>query len=110
MVRCGRGAAVVALMALAAAGCGGGDDEGRPEATEPAAPEVTLTIGTVDPPSRPASDDVKELAERVEALSDGRIEVTIAWDYGQGRSHRYEHLGEQVRAGELDLGLVPAGT
>ncbi len=108
--RHGRWAAVAASAAVLFASCGGDDDGSTQADPEPAAPEVTLTIGTVDPTGRPASDDVKEFAAQVEALSDGRIAVEIDWDHGQGEAHRYEYLGEQVRTGALDLGLVPAGT
>jgi TRAP-type C4-dicarboxylate transport system substrate-binding protein len=103
--------AIAALAAAGTTGCGGGDDGGAsPSEAAPRAPEVTLTLGTVDPRGRPASDDVEDFADRVEALSDGRITVEIEWDHGQGQAHQYEHLGEQVRTGALDLALVPAGT
>ena len=105
-----RWATMAVLAAMVVASCGGDDGGSAKADPEPDAPEVTLTLGTVDPPGRPASDDVKEFAAQVEALSDGRIAVEIDWDHGQGQPHRSEYLGEQVRAGALDLGLVPAGT
>lgn len=105
-----RWVATAAVAAITAVGCGG-DDTGSTSADDlPERPTMTLSLGTVDPPGRPASDDVKEFAAQVESLSDGRITVKIDWNVGEGEPHPYEYLAEQVRSGAHDLGLVPAGT
>lgn len=73
---------------------------------------VTLTIGTTEPAGRPAASMIDVFAERVSALSKGRVRVKTV--YAAGLTHHSMPTRELeasliglVRAGKLQLALVP---
>lgn len=100
------------VLAVAVAGCvSSGEDASGTKAGSDARP-TTLRLATVDVPGRPASDDVEEFARRIEALSEGSIQVEIRWEAHEAvvdelDPEPYDALAEQVLAGEVDLALVP---
>jgi TRAP-type C4-dicarboxylate transport system substrate-binding protein len=93
-------------LVLAAAGCGGGDDDKAAKTAE--LKPVTLQIGTDDEPGRPAADQIQELARRAAKLSDGAIRIVPAWHAaGQGPDWD-QRVARMVTGGELDMGLIPS--
>lgn len=73
---------------------------------------LTIVVATVDPPGRPASDDVEHFARSVESLSGGAMSVEVRWEAQEDvinpeDPRAYEIVGNLVRSGTADLALVP---
>ncbi len=72
-------------------------------------PPTVLTIGTDDPPGRPASDQMAEFADQVESRSDGALRIELRHRAaGVGVDDWDQAVARLVVDGDLDLGMVPA--
>ena len=99
-------AAVGATLALGAAACGGESSAGGEKSGGASAP-VTLRLGTVEGDGAPYADEVKRFAEDVRTLSEGSIDVEIAWEASGPFSAESERiLAGMAQDGEIDLALV----
>jgi TRAP-type C4-dicarboxylate transport system substrate-binding protein len=101
-----RGSAAIALVALAAAGCSGGDKAGGSGGT------VTLRLATQDEPEATASQQIKEFARQVRRLSDGRLRIHVGWE-ANGTDPRHlrafdQKTAQKVIDGKYELALVPS--
>jgi TRAP-type C4-dicarboxylate transport system substrate-binding protein len=96
----------ILAVALAAAGCGGGDEGGAAKTAE--IKPVTLRIGTDDEPGRPAADQIEELARRAAKLSNGAIRIEPVWHAAGDGPDWDQRVARMVTNGELDMGLIPS--
>jgi TRAP-type C4-dicarboxylate transport system substrate-binding protein len=101
-----RGVAALALVALAAAGCSGGDKAGGSGGI------LTLRLASDDPPEATASLQIKDFARQVRRLSDGRLRIHVGWlANGSGSRHPLafdQKTAQKVIDGKYELALVPA--
>jgi TRAP-type C4-dicarboxylate transport system substrate-binding protein len=99
-------AAIAAAVVIAA--CGGGDDKAGG-----AGGVTTLEVGTPDRPDRPSSNALKRIATEVERRSKGRLRLRIVHESqtrvgARNAADADQVVARQVRAGDLDLGMVPS--
>lgn len=96
---------ILLAVAAAATGCSGG----TPSKAGGDTPPVTLTIGTDDPEGRASGAMIAEFARQVAKLSDGSIVIEPVWRAaGENQTDWDQKVGRMVRAGDLDLGMIPA--
>src|SRR3954463_14040459 len=104
-MRCHR-TAIVAVAALAAAGCGAAgaaDKSGGPETT------VTLRLGTQDRAPFPSAKVLTRFAADVRRRSHGRLRIAITYQAaGLGSRSADQAAARLVRSGRFDLGFFPA--
>ncbi|HET8948912.1 MAG TPA: TRAP transporter substrate-binding protein DctP [Solirubrobacteraceae bacterium] len=95
--------ALITGLALAAAGCAGGDKAGGEGGT------LTLRIGTEDTAGRPSGIAITEFARQVKEISGGRIRIEPVFGAGGKAAPGWDQrVARKVMAGELDMGLTPA--
>ena len=95
--------AAAALMVTGCSGFSSGGDKSGGEATP-----VTLRLGTIEGAGAPYADEVEMFASAVETLSEGSIDVEIAWEVpGQYTGESDRTMARMVRDGEFDLAVVP---
>jgi TRAP-type C4-dicarboxylate transport system substrate-binding protein len=102
-----RSAAAIALLALAAgSGCSGGDKAGG------SGGPVTLRLATDDSPERASAEQIREFAQQVRRLSDGRLRIAVRWEANGTGSRRPlafdQKTAQKVIDGRYELALVPA--
>jgi TRAP-type C4-dicarboxylate transport system substrate-binding protein len=91
--------------ALLLAGCTGGGDEPKPEAST--AP-ITLRVGTADNQDRPSGRAILEFAREVQTSSGGKLTIQPVWEASGPDVRDWDQVVERmVVGGQLDLGMVP---
>lgn len=105
-------AAILLVLASTVAACAG-----QVATTKAGGDDVrAVTIATMDPPGRPASDDVEAFAGFLEEASGGALDPEVQWE-----SHRRipdydpadpfprlaDAVADQLAAGEVQLALLP---
>ena len=94
-------------LALSLVACSDLDDSATRSGGAP--PPVVLTIGTDDPEGRPASTQIEEFADEVEARSHGALRIEPRYRAaGIGVDDWDQAVARLVVAGDLDLGMIPA--
>jgi TRAP-type C4-dicarboxylate transport system substrate-binding protein len=93
-----------ALAAPVLAGCSNDESDAKAGGERP----VTLRIGTDDEPGKPASDQIQELARRVEKLSGGELRIKPVWHAAGDGPDWDQRVARMVTSGELDMGLIPS--
>ncbi|MBT2497542.1 hypothetical protein J7E25_00355 [Agromyces sp. ISL-38] len=98
MSKTARGSAVLAV-AMLLAGCAAGADKAGSET-------LVLRLATIDGGLDPTGIQHGQAAfvEALSEVSDGRIEVEIAWEYGEGRADAESDLVRAIADGDLDGG------
>ena len=101
------GAAVVAMVALAAGACSGGT-EAAPSSSPSSGPDVVLRVATNDGPDTPTGAAILAFARTVDDLSDGEIRVEPAWEAAGADPDDWDQaVAATVTSGENALGLIP---
>ncbi|GAA4108029.1 hypothetical protein GCM10022415_00400 [Knoellia locipacati] len=96
---------VLLASAAALAGCSGAG----PSKAGGSTPPVMLTLGTDDTDDRLSAGVVAEFTRQVTALSDGAIVIKPRWRAaGPDQADWDQKVARMVRAGTLDLGMIPA--
>ena len=96
--------ALLFLLSLLVAGCGGGDK--KPDAAPAAAPQLVLKLAETHPPDYPTTLGDKKFAELVTERSKGRIKVEV---YPSSQLGEEKAAIEQVQLGALAFTRVSSG-
>lgn len=98
MSKTARGVAVLGVAVLLA-GCAAGVDKAGSET-------LTLRLASIDGELDPTGTQYGQAAfvEALSGLSDGRLEVEIAWEYGERRADAESDLVRAIADGDLDGG------
>jgi TRAP-type C4-dicarboxylate transport system substrate-binding protein len=97
--------AAIAVTAVVAAGCGGGDKAGG------SGGPVTLTLATDEFGSRPATRAIEEFAARVRELSGGTVRIEPVFRASGNPEHDWDQrVARKVVSGHFDMGMIPART
>ena len=94
----------VALAAAALSSCSEDEKGGTAGTGKP----MTLRIGTDDEPGKPASDQIKEFARRVQRISDGDLRIEPVWHAAGDGPDWDQRVARMITSGELDMGLIPS--
>jgi len=100
-------AVVLAAALVVPAGCASGDKAGGHGGV------TTLSLATPDTPGRAGSRAAELFAREVRRRSHGRLRVRIVYESDVAASGAFrpawdQHVAEQVRHGDHELGMVPA--
>jgi len=94
-------ALILVLCLTLVAGCGQKTD--KKETTDESLKAVELTVAGQDPEDHPNTIALRELKERVEKETDGRIKMSI---YPANQLGDYTTMYEEVMKGSIDMALI----
>jgi TRAP-type C4-dicarboxylate transport system substrate-binding protein len=99
--------ALITSMVFVAVACSSPDPDSASKAGGDE-PPLVLTMGTSDPPGRPAVDQIEEFAARVADLSEGRMTIEPRLEATGGSTRDGDQaVARRVISGELDMGNIP---